>query len=296
MRRTNSIKSVMLMIVFAAALTICLSGCSVKMNYKYDDSDKYVAGDREISGAIEAVDIDYLSGDIDLTVGDSSVAVITETANKEIDEKLMVHSWLDGKTLRVRYCAAAKGLSINRLQKKLRIELPKDTKLSELNIDCSSGDIAADCSAADIDIEASSGEISLIQHGKSDAIELEASSGDVDAAVESADKMSIETSSGEIKLDAKKLGSLSSEASSGDTSYSFAAAPEEASIETSSGEVTIYLPEKSDITATIDTSSGDISYELPFSKEGSSYVCGSGENKLAVETSSGDIAIKKLAD
>ena len=62
--------------------------------------------------------------------------------------------------------------------------------------------------------------------------------------------------------------------------------------ESTSGNVTLSLPEDTGFTAHLDTTSGDITYELPLEKKGDTYICGDGSSKINIDTTSGDIAIK----
>ena len=104
----------------------------------------------------------------------------------------------------------------------------------------------------------------------------------------------MESSSGKISVASDGAKVFKSHSSSGKGEFKFAEVPETAEMEASSGDITVYLPEDANVTAEFDVSSGDITYELPFSKSGGKYVSGDGSRKLTVETSSGDITVKKL--
>ena len=292
-----NIKKVMLMVAGVATMGL-LSGCSFgwKTSYIYENGDKYVAGDREISDKIETIDIDYLSGDVILTESSSDAFIITETSGKELDDILKVHTWVDGSTLYVKYCASAKKLDINLLSKKLTIGVPKGTNLNNLKMHVSSGDVNAVCSSKNIDIHCSSGEVHLDQKGKSDIINAHTSSGRVELNIESADKVDVAVSSGKIKINAVEITEINSKTSSGDSVYTFTKAPVISNLKASSGDITINLPKDSDLSAELSTSSGDVSYDLAFAKDGKNYVCGSGANKLTAHTSSGDVEVKALSN
>lgn len=293
----------------------CLSGCSFvsRSNYIYQNGEKYTAGDREISDKIETINLDYMTGKVKLVGTDSDVVMIKETSEKKLDDKRKVHTWVDGTTLYVRYCASAKGLDLNNLNKTLVITLPKDVKLGEVKVDVSSADvdckdfeagnmdisassgiIAVDCTAEKFHLEASSGDVTLVQHGDSDEIAIEVSSGNISIDMENAGRVSTHASSGDTKITAKSIKEFKAEASSGKGEYHFTEVPGTTDIEGSSGNVTIYLPMEADLTADFETSSGKLSYELSFAKKGEQYVCGEGTNRMKVETSSGDITIKAV--
>ena len=299
------------------AMAGLMSGCSLvaKTSYIYEKADKYTAGDREIKESIENIDIDYMSGNVKVIGSDSDSVSIKETCNIELDNKRKVHTWVDGNTLYVRYCASANRLDLSNLKKQLVIELPKsvdlndvkvevssaDVKCSDLvaqsvNIEASSGDVTVDMEANIFKIHASSGNIFLTQHGNSENINLDSSSGNIDVIMDNADKVSASASSGCVTVDAGVVKEFKARMSSGDGQFSFKDVPENMDIEASSGNVTIYLPEAADVTADFSVTSGKVNYEQAFSKEGESYVCGSGENTMRVETSSGDINVKKLSE
>ena len=161
-------------IVFAAALVLALgllSACSFesKVNYVYKNGEKYTAGDREITEKIEKIDIHYLSGDVKLLASETGVVTIKETSEKALDEKLKVHTWVDGTTLYVRYCASAKGLSLNNLKKQLVITIPSDGALGDLKVDVSSADFTCDVSVSDqVKINTTSGDVNATVATKKD--------------------------------------------------------------------------------------------------------------------------------
>ena len=305
-------------LVAALVLTVmtgCLGGCSFWQvtNYVYQNGEKYTAGDRSITEKIETIDVDYLDGDVRLVGTDAAEVSIRETAGKELSEKQKVHTWVDGTTLYVRFCASAKGLDLFNLKKHLEISIPKDVKLSGVKVEISSGDlncsdfeandvkvssssgnVAGSFAAGKIKISASSGDITLNQNGSSDEISLSASSGQVRAEMETVGKLNVEVSSGKIFTSAKSVKECKARSSSGSCEFRFEETPEKCDIGASSGNVNIYLPEKADVTADFELSSGKLYYEQAFTKKGDSYVCGSGANQLKVETSSGDVNVKLL--
>ena len=306
--------------IFAAVAALAagifvLNGCGFRTSYVYKNADKYTAGDREINDKIEIINIHYLSGDVKLVGADTSSVSIKETTNKQVEDKRKVHSWVDGSTLYIRYCASAKNIDFNNLEKKLTVTVPVDVKLSDvkvemssgsfsaenfetenINAEASSGSVSADCTVKNADMKASSGKVYLLQKGEGGEISLRASSGSVSAEVESAEKLSTEASSGGIRVNAGKVKKFKSTVSSGSCEFTFNEVPASSEIEASSGSVTIYLPENADVSATFKRSSGDLDYsDIAFTKDGNSYVSGNGENKMSVETSSGDITIKKLS-
>ncbi|MCR5501782.1 MAG: DUF4097 domain-containing protein [Lachnospiraceae bacterium] len=297
------------------AAVICLGGCSFggRTNYEYANGDKYTAGDRDITDRIEKIDINYMSGDVKLTGSTSDQVTIRETSLRQLDEKQKVHTWVDGSTLYVRYCASAKNLDLFDLKKNLEITVPSSVRLSDLKTDMSSGDIAfygietgnfdvsassgnvaADIASDSVNIGTNSGNIELTLEKDCGTVSLSASSGDILAAVKNADKMDASASSGSINIRAESIRDLKTNNSSGDQNLYFEREPEAADISASSGDVTCNLPGDADLAATLEVSSGKVTYDLPLSKSGDDiYVCGNGTNRLKIQTSSGDIRLLK---
>ena len=310
---SKKIGKIVLVSGLAAIMLGALTGCVNAINYTYQNADKYTAGDRTITDKIDKIDIDYLSGDIKFDATETDAVAIKETTNKTIDDKMKVHSWVNEGTLYVRFCTSGKRMDFTNIDKNLEITIPADTNLNELkveissgsftgkginadsvNVTASSGDIDVNGTADKINLVASSGDIKLTQKGDSSEVEMEASSGHVTADVENINKVDVTTSSGDVVFNGKKIKEVNATASSGEAKYTFDEAPGKSSFTSSSGDIKIYVPEKSDITVVSTHSSGEFDDELPFGKEGEKYVCGSGTNKMDITTSSGDQKILKL--
>ena len=307
------LKSILLAGGVAALLAALVTGCMSTINYAYKNGDKYTPGDRTISEKIDTIDIDYLSGDVNFSCDSTNAITIKETANKEISDKMKVHTWVDGSTLYVRYCASAKSLDFNNIEKKLDITVPADVELENLRVDISSGsftgngfiaqdiDISAssgkidvDCTGKKIALDVSSGSIGLKQHGDSDSIKLDATSGKIKAEVENANKIKMSQTSGDVNFEGNDIKDFDYDVTSGDGNFKFGKAPETSSFTGTSSDITIYIPSDSDLTADVDITSGDFDYELGFEKKDGKYIAGSGANKMSIDTTSGDIEINQL--
>lgn len=313
-------KKLKLLLISAIGATLLMgfTGCGMypyTTSYIYDDGDKYTAGDREISEKIENIEIDYMSGNITFVEGDTDKISIKETSSKQLDDARKVHTWVDGNTLYVRYCESAKRLDLNRLDKKLTITVPKDSKYTEFSttlssgsiegsgidagtvyIEASSGSISVECEGDSITLQASSGSINLDQHGESTDIKATTSSGSISLDVETVQDLNVQASSGSIAVYGNDIKNFDSETSSGSGTFSFSKVPADSKMTASSGNVKVYVPSDSSISADVDRSSGDFDYQLSFTKEDGRYICGSGENKMDITTSSGNIEINKIAE
>ena len=97
-----------------------------------------------------------------------------------------------------------------------------------------------------------------------------------------------------MELDIASAERITTDCSSGDVELRLGTMPSETKMDASSGNITLYIPKDADFTADIDTASGSFDSEFPFTKKDDTYVCGSGTNKLEIDTSSGDVKIKTM--
>ncbi len=302
MKTSKLVAGAMALIVPA---TVCLTGCSYGVfntfNYKYDNADKYEAGNREVDDKITKINLDYAAGNVTVKGKDTDSVSVKETVNKEIDEDRQVHTWVDGDTLYVRYCASKNALNFTGIEKSLEITLPSAQNLDEFIINVSSGNIVLDsfttdllkshsssgntkisCLAKTIDHKSSSGNVDLVQTGNADSIKVKLSSGnlvlnqDGDCSNFDIDSSSgkieiyqtgnigtakIHSSSGGVKAEMGTVDDLSIEISSGPLVLD-AVEAKNLYTKTSSGHSTINLS-KAPATSRINCSSGGIDVSIP---------------------------------
>ena len=252
-----------------------LTGCSNYYNYTYDNAEKYVAGDQVITDKIDTIDIDYMSGNVHLTTaGTSGELTVKETTKAQIEDSLKVHTRVDGSTLYVRYCASGSGTRPNDIGKQLEIQIPSANELKNLKIHLASGDVTAEGIVSEI-------------------VDIDTASGNITADINKAKTVNIDPSSGDTILKAGSIEKLNYDAASGDGTFTFDSVPKDSLFDAASGDVSIFLPENSDVRIDVDTASGDVEYDLPFSKNEDTYTLGSGTNKMLIDTASGDVSIKK---
>ncbi len=304
-----------LLLTGAVAAAMLLTGCSFGYTtfIHYLNADKYVAGNQEITEKIDTIDIDYISGDITFLAEDTDTVTIEETARIDLDEDRQVHTWVEGSTLHVRYCASDKRLDLNNLDKRLEITIPEDVTYSEVNINLTSGDLTAGsikadkfdldstsgnhtigCEADRITINSTSGDIDLTQFGKSEDISVEATSGNFHFNMEEVKNLILNTTSGDMWVEAEKIEKLDVDSTSGNKTFTLSNCPEETVINASSGDVELRIPSDSGVTAILNTTSGDIRSNIPFTTNGDTYTFNSGTAVMDIDTTSGKITINAL--
>ena len=246
-------KKICLCIAVLVAMTFCLAGC-MNLDYSYENADKYTAGDRVIGNKIDKIDVDYVAGDVKIMAAPASAVSVKETANRDLEEEEMVHTWVDGTTLRVKYCASDCGMSIKDLEKELTLAVPKDIRLNGMKLDLAAGDLNADL-------------------GKIDEFKLDAAAGNLDITAAEVKKFDVD-------------------AAAGDCEFTFAKTPEDTNIDAAAGNIKIKLPKQCDLTLKIDMAAGDFHYyDIMFTKKGKAYVCGNGSNEMSIDCAAGDITV-----
>ena len=284
--------AVKLITVFMSALMILgLSGC-MHSTAKYENADKYSFGDREFSEEITRVDIDWSSGKVTVSENEGNTVSVTETCSEELSDSKKVHTWLEGSVLHIRFSASGETFYGSTPEKKLSVKLPKGLKLDAFDYSGSSAEASFEnITAGAVRADSSSGDLRFTSC-TADSFKAETSSGKITISAEDAGEIVTETSSGDQNIKAAKANRFSAEASSGGVEARLGAMPSELKIDTSSGDLELYLPKDADFKGTIETSSGEIKSELAMSNDGSSYACGAGTNSLSIKTSSGDISVK----
>ena len=285
--------------------TVCLTGCSFGMfntlNYKYDNADKYEAGNREIDDKITKINLDYASGNVTVKGKDTDTVSVKETVNKDIDKDHQVHTWVDGDTLYIRYCASKEMLNFSGIEKSLEVTIPEAQNLDDFIINVSSGDILLDsfttdslnsrsssgntkiaCSAKAIEHKSSSGNVNLVQKGNADSIKVKLSSGNLVFDQEGdIDSLDIDSSSGKIEIyQTGNVGTAKIHSSSGGVKAEMGTV-DDLTIDVSSGPIVLAADEvknlntkassghstislnKAPATSKINCSSGGIDVSIP---------------------------------
>ena len=138
-----------------------------------------------------------------------------------------------------------------------------------------------------------------------DSIEIDSSSGTITGRKLTADTLTVDSASGDIYLDGN-FKTAGFDVSSGDIQFKNSIMPEKIDIDSSSGDIEIYLPyyeddekanEESGFTVNYSKASGDINSEFPvqgaFDSGDGKAIYGNGKSEITVDIASGDVEIKK---
>lgn len=249
-KSTRILLAIVLCVVLVA---ISLPGKLSFNNYKYDDASRYNAGGGEISQQVEKIDVNWVSGKVNIALHDGDEIILSETASSKLKTAEEVHWLVDGDTLYVKFQRAGRLFS-SMQDKELTLLVPEDMKL--------------------------------------DKIVVSSVSAEVEAELPEADAVQIDSVSGEAEVTLRKTETVRANTVSGDMTLRFATEPDSIDADSVSGDVTVQLPENAGFTAKLDSVSGKVGGELmDGSGDGKTCIRGNGECSISMDSVSGDLRL-----
>ena len=325
----NKLFRILPAVALCAVLSIGFCACGTPSPAANDADDSgWSIGNASVSDPVESLAVNWSDGAVTIGYHEGDTILVEETCDKPLTEDTTLHWRLEGDTLRIEYSAPGPRVSLGSLNKRLTVLLPESASLTgaavsvssadlnledlradqialssssggvnavcradSLAISASSGDITAECTAKTVSISTSSGCITLTQTGSADSVSLDTSSGDVSSVLDRTARLTAETSSGFIDINAAALEEASAESSSGEITLRSGTCPRKLTVDASSGDVTVVVPDTPGFTAEINTGSGDFDSDIALAKSGDTYSCGDGSGSFRIDTSSGNIKL-----
>lgn len=265
------ITNLLIFSLFLGAI-FCLGSCGNKVNY--DNYEKYAPGDWAQTVLITGIDIEWLSGRVEILPHEYGYVAVTESSESEIIGGVAMHSYYDGATLRIKPCASGTGANAVP-EKTLTVYVPFGYSFSDIDINTGSADVKIEDAGANfIEVNTGSGNVELNIEGKSQEIDVNTASGEVKLNAEASRSVEIETASGNIIVENRIM-------------------PAELEISSLSGNVICYLPEDAGFTLECATASGKINNSFTVTESGGNKVVGNGVADVEITTASGDVTIDK---
>ena len=258
--------------------------------FVYDHAKQYIAGDAVIDGKVQALEIDWISGSVSVTASPDDTVTITEITDKSLNDDMRVHWWLDGSTLRIKFCASGLKLYSNYGKKALTVSVPETLLLSELDIDSASADVRVNAAGAKtIRVDTASGDVTFDNSCDMQSIRIDTASGKQSITAGHVETAKLNSASGSIRITADTIENLNVNTASGDIRCNLQEAPDECRIDTASGKVEVGLPEDAGFTLKVSTASGRLNSDFAMKKTDKTYTCGDGEGRIKIDTASGNI-------
>ena len=296
-------------------------GFSFSGNLNYDQKGYTVctSGEERFAAKdVKSLDVDWLSGAVDVERYNGREVVIRETAAAKLTEDQCMRWKLRGGTLSILPCA---NRARNVPSKTLSVLVPQDLTLEsasadvlsascsfrgieaggKLSLDSSSGSLAVeDCRCGELKLDSASGSQSVLRtavSGKTDAdlssgsftadtlacgaLRVSSSSGSQEISALRGDSVELGVSSGSIRASGLICRSIRTDGTSGSVRLNFAAAPERVEVDSSSGSVTLSFPKGTGLDLDYDSGSGKLRGEVI-----------SGDLPVKVDTGSGNLTIE----
>ncbi len=282
------------LMLFACAGCIRISGLSCSTPIRYSDANKYTAGNFTYeSDKVKKVEIEWMSGGITLKNGSGTLSV-TESGSGELSEEEQMHWWLDGTTLKIKFCKSGYQYDLTKAfndEKKLTVELPD---FVDLEIDVASGKVSAEnmLNLGKFKLDTASGgtDIKILSAKE---VKMDAASGRTAlGAVTVSAAFEVNTASGGLTVDRISAGEIDVDSASGGVTLGIDTV-EKIKINSASGSVNLKL-NRPEFGASVrcEKVSGSINVKLPYEKDGETYKIGLGQTDIKISVVSGSVTIE----
>lgn len=266
-------------------------GCSWVTGLNYASADRYTVGPGSLdAAAITAIEVNWVDGEVIFAQGAENAVSFSETSSQQLNEEWQLRYYLDGSTLRIQYCEG--GISIRpTLNKVLTLTLPASLSLDDMNVNGVSSDIKIpDIMANRLDISTTSGNVEL-NRAVVPTIRINSVSGDIKAADVEADTLDVSTTSGDIRFDGSALKSISCNTVSGSIRLSPGETFTRLDANSTSGDITLDIPESVGFRAHHSSVSGDFSCNAPVQTQNKTAIYNGGGAEIEFSTVSGDMRV-----
>lgn len=307
-----------LLFTLIASCALLLPGCihvpgvsSGEETVRYDNAERYAVGEAVLEETVKNIDIDWLAGSVTLKSSSDHTVVLTESADHTLPDELAMRWWLDGDTLRIRFCQTGRH-QLSGLKKDLTLSLPNDVPLDNVMINTVSADVdieeltasAAQLSStsgdffaqlfdtARIRVSTVSGTADLTSYADAEEVSASSVSGDLFLNLGNVKLLSCDTVSGRVQTDALQITQARADTTSGNVAVEAKDGLGACEIGTVSGKVTLYLPESAAFSLEYHTNSGALYSDFALRAEGKAQVSGSGEAPYQISTTSGNLDLR----
>lgn len=268
-------RKIFAILAVACTSSMLLSSCMITDSLSYENADKYTAGGGSVEGVVADIEIDWIDGNVEIAYGDVGSVTFSESAKETLSKEYTLHYWLENTTLHIKYGEARKFISANNYpEKDLKITLPKDLALGELNIQ-----------AVDTNVK--------IDNITVDDVEIETVDGAVNAYLVGATReISVETVEGDITLNANEITHFDIETVGANVYVESVSAPKSGSFESVGGSLTLALYDGVEgFIFEVDGLGGNFTSDFETSKQGDQYKYGNGACRYEAETVGGDVTL-----
>ena len=249
-------------------MSLSLTSCGTHVGY-YANADKYLAGDQTYEEEITALDIDWISGSVTLVEDPTIIGVKVEEVTDLTKEQEWVHSYVDNGKLMVKFFASGTWCSKPFGYTK-ELTVTYRPGIDSINIDLTSGSLnAKSMTAKDVEIDMTSGNATI------------------DSIV--AESVDTDLTSGEIEIKQMTAKEFDADLTSGTFTVGFTSI-EKADFDLTSGKINMTLPVDGG-TVKVSKTSGTVNTNRECSVNNNTYKFGTGSADIKVSMTSGKLTI-----
>ncbi len=282
----------LLLLSFTGCIRVSCNGISVSAPIRYANADKYTAGNFTYDETkVKKVEIEWISGSVTLLNGKGTLSV-SESGADTLPAEKQLHWWIDGTTLKIKFCKSGENLSLTKLESKnITVELPD---FADVGVDVASGRVVAKgtLTVGRFDLKTASGGAD-IGGLSAEEIEINSASGGISMDCVSVDgAFKVDTASGGLSVVEIDARSIRIDSASGGVSLGLKRTVGKVDIDVASGAVNLKLvdPEEG-ATVQLKAVSGSLKTALPYEKNGKTYTIGKGLIPIDINVASGSVTI-----
>jgi DUF4097 and DUF4098 domain-containing protein YvlB len=280
-------------IMLSAIFALGLFGCACSTPIVYGDADKYTAGNFTYDGSgVTKIDVDWAAGDITLKNGSGTLSV-TENSADTLEDWETLRWWIDGTTLKIRYCQSGKAFRFTDGRKKdLTVEFPT---FADVSIDVASGKVVSegrlDVGKFDLDTAYGGAEIAELY---AEEVDIDSASGRISVGyAEVKGTFQVDTASGGLSVGEIDAHSIQIDSASGGVSLGLKRTIWKVDLDVASGAVDLKLldPEEG-ATLQLEAITGSLNTKLPYEKSGKTYTFGNGKIRINIDAVAGTVTVE----
>lgn len=225
-----------------------------------------------ISGDIQEIEIDWVSGNIRLVPANVSSLEVSESSVE--DDKYAMVCKQDGQTLKIEYCKNTTFADLKNLKfsKDLTILVPMDWSGRAVKVDAASAKL-------------------FVQDLTIQEVEIDTASGSSQFDNCTIDSLDVDTASGDVYFEGS-LNRLNCDSASAGVQAVLDNVPYEIDMDTASGGLEVFLPEDAGFSVKMDTMSGKFDSTLTYATKNGRYVRGNGACQIDMSSMSGGVTIR----
>lgn len=175
-----------LLLMLTIAMCLMMTGCiNINVGGNYEENEGYESGGATLSDGISEIDIEWVSGKINVIYDDVSQISFSEESEGKLDSDEIMCYKVDGAKLKIKFVKRTKLVNFDGPEKNLTVTLPQDMVFEKLDIDAVSSEIHIEHSSLikDISVDTVSGNVYAYLYGGSGDVSVDSVSGNIELNV-----------------------------------------------------------------------------------------------------------------